>query len=90
MEYIQLPPENLEREPSAALSPVIRTRMWPLLSRCIADRKAARKHRLCVISSAKKQPFLSDAKYLAYKVNEIEEIPRSGGEKMKSRRGRSV
>lgn len=38
-----------------------------LLNRCIADGKAAAKHGLCVISSAKKQPFLSDPKYLTYK-----------------------
>lgn len=38
-----------------------------LLNQCIADGKAAEKHGLCVISSVKKQPFLSDARYLADK-----------------------
>lgn len=38
-----------------------------LLNQCIADGKAAGKHGLCVISSPKKQPFLSDPRYLTYK-----------------------
>lgn len=38
-----------------------------LLQACIADGKAQKKHGLCVISSPKKQAFLSNPKYLAYK-----------------------
>lgn len=38
-----------------------------LLEQCIADGKAGGKHGLCVISSPKKQSFLSDPKYLNYK-----------------------
>lgn len=38
-----------------------------LLGACIADSKAKGKAGLCVLSSAKKRPFLSDPKYLAYK-----------------------
>ncbi|MBQ4422575.1 MAG: YoaP domain-containing protein [Schwartzia sp.] len=38
-----------------------------LLNACIADAKAEGKAGLCVLSSAKKRPFLSDPKYLAYK-----------------------
>lgn len=38
-----------------------------LLNACIADAKAQGKHGITVISSSKKQPFLSDPKYLSYK-----------------------
>lgn len=38
-----------------------------LLDRCIADSREKGKKGLCVLSSAKKKPFLSDPKYLAYK-----------------------
>ncbi len=38
-----------------------------LLNECIADSKAKGKAGLCVLSSAKKKPFLSDPKYLTYK-----------------------
>lgn len=38
-----------------------------LLSACIADAKEQKKAGLCVLSSAKKRPFLSDPKYLQYK-----------------------
>lgn len=38
-----------------------------LLSACIADARAQGKRGITVISSAKKMPFLSDPKYLAYK-----------------------
>lgn len=38
-----------------------------LLNACIADAKAQGKHGITVISSAKKAPFLSDPKHLAYK-----------------------
>lgn len=38
-----------------------------LLERCIADAKRKGKAGLTAISSAKKRPFLSDPKYLAYK-----------------------
>ena len=38
-----------------------------LLSACIKDGKAQRKKGLCILSSAKKKPFLADPKYLKYK-----------------------
>ena len=38
-----------------------------LLGQCIEDGKAQGKHGICVTASPKKQPFLSDPKYLAYK-----------------------
>lgn len=38
-----------------------------LLSECIADCKAKGMHGLCVLSSPKKKPYLSDPKYLTYK-----------------------
>ena len=38
-----------------------------LLDECIADSKLHNKAGLCVLSSAKKLPFLSDPKYLKYK-----------------------
>lgn len=38
-----------------------------LLNACIADAKAGGKAGLCVLSSTKKMPFLSDPKHLAYK-----------------------
>ncbi len=38
-----------------------------LLERCIADAKAQGKRGLCVVSSPKKQPFLSDPAYLAHR-----------------------
>lgn len=38
-----------------------------LLSRCVADGKARKRRGLCVISSSKKQPFLSDPRHLAHK-----------------------
>lgn len=38
-----------------------------LLNACINDSKAKGKRGLCVLSSAKKKPFLSDPKYLLYK-----------------------
>ena len=38
-----------------------------LLGACIKDAKDAGKHGLCILSSAKKRPFLSDPKYLKYK-----------------------
>lgn len=38
-----------------------------LLEECIRDSKAKGKNGLCIISSDKKRPFLSDPKYLAYK-----------------------
>ena len=38
-----------------------------LLSACIADGKAQGKKGLCILSSAKKKPFLADPKYLKYK-----------------------
>ncbi len=38
-----------------------------LLGECIADSKAKGKKGLCILSSAKKKPFLADPKYLKYK-----------------------
>lgn len=38
-----------------------------LLNACIEDARTAGKAGLCVLSSAKKRPFLSDPKHLAYK-----------------------
>ena len=38
-----------------------------LLSECVADSKAKGKRGLCILSSAKKKPFLADPKYLKYK-----------------------
>ncbi len=38
-----------------------------LLNACIADAKKGGRRGLCILSSAKKRPFLADAKYLAYK-----------------------
>lgn len=38
-----------------------------LLDQCIADSKAKGKKGLCILSSAKKKPYLADPKFLAYK-----------------------
>lgn len=38
-----------------------------LLGECIADSKKQGKKGLCILSSAKKKPFLADPKYLTYK-----------------------
>ena len=38
-----------------------------LLDACIADSKEKGKKGLCILSSAKKKPFLADPKYLKYK-----------------------
>ncbi|WP_294406600.1 YoaP domain-containing protein [uncultured Clostridium sp.] len=38
-----------------------------LLNECIKDSKVKGKAGLCILSSAKKKPYLSDPKYLAYK-----------------------
>ena len=38
-----------------------------LLDACIADSKAQGRKGLCILSAAKKKPFLADPKYLAYK-----------------------
>lgn len=38
-----------------------------LLNACISDSKAKGKSGLCILSSTKKKPFLSDPKYLTYK-----------------------
>ena len=38
-----------------------------LLEQCISDSKAKGKSGLCILSSAKKRPFLADPKFLAYK-----------------------
>ncbi|HAQ63065.1 MAG TPA: GNAT family N-acetyltransferase [Ruminococcaceae bacterium] len=42
-----------------------------LLGECIADSKSKGKKGLCILSSAKKKPFLADPKYLKYKGFEI-------------------
>lgn len=42
-----------------------------LLNECIADSKAKGKKGLCVLSSAKKKPFLSDPKFLQHKGFEV-------------------
>ncbi|MBR4163325.1 MAG: YoaP domain-containing protein [Solobacterium sp.] len=38
-----------------------------LLEQCISDSRAKEKKGLCILSSAKKKPFLADPKFLAYK-----------------------
>ena len=38
-----------------------------LLDECIRDSKSRGKHGLCILSAAKKKPFLADPKYLAHK-----------------------
>ena len=38
-----------------------------LLNQCVADSKSKGKTGLCVLSSAKKKPFLADSKFLEYK-----------------------
>jgi len=38
-----------------------------LLEQCISDSKAKDRKGLCILSSAKKKPFLADPKFLAYK-----------------------
>lgn len=38
-----------------------------LLARCLDDSRAKGKRGLCILSSAKKKPFLADPKYLAHK-----------------------
>ena len=38
-----------------------------LLAACVSDSKAKGKQGLCILSSAKKKPFLADPKYLQYK-----------------------
>lgn len=38
-----------------------------LLGACIADSRAKGKQGLCILSAAKKKPFLADSKYLRYK-----------------------
>lgn len=45
-----------------------------LLEQCIADSKAKGKRGLCVLSSAKKKPFLSDPKYLAHKGFQVADV----------------
>ena len=42
-----------------------------LLNACIEDSKAKGKLGLCILSAAKKKPFLADPKYLAYKGFEV-------------------
>lgn len=45
-----------------------------LLNRCIEDSKAKGKSGLCILSSAKKKPFLSDPKHLIYKGFRVADI----------------
>ena len=42
-----------------------------LLNECIKDSKNKKKNGLCILSSAKKKPFLADPKYLKYKGFEV-------------------
>ena len=42
-----------------------------LLGECIADSRADGRHGLCILSSAKKKPFLADPKFLRYKGFEV-------------------
>ena len=49
-----------------------------LLSACIEDAKAVGKAGLCVLSSAKKKPFLSDPKHLAYKGFRVADVSDCG------------
>lgn len=42
-----------------------------LLAECIADSKASGRKGLCILSSAKKKPFLADPKHLKYKGFEV-------------------
>ena len=42
-----------------------------LLGECVADSKSKGKKGLCILSSAKKKPFLADPKYLKYKGFEV-------------------
>lgn len=49
-----------------------------LLHACIKDSKEKGKSGLCVLSSAKKKPFLSDPKYLLYKGFQVADVSDAG------------
>ena len=49
-----------------------------LLNECIKDAKAKKKKGLCILSSAKKKPFLADPKYLKYKGFEVADVADNG------------
>jgi hypothetical protein len=49
-----------------------------LLGECIADSKSKEKKGLCILSSAKKKPFLADPKYLKYKGFEVSDEADNG------------
>ena len=49
-----------------------------LLNKCIEDSKAKGKIGLCILSSAKKKPFLSDPKHLAYKGFKVADVSDAG------------
>ena len=49
-----------------------------LLEACIRDAKVQGKKGICILSSAKKKPFLSDPKHLAYKGFKVADISDAG------------
>lgn len=49
-----------------------------LLAECIADSRAQGKKGLCILSSAKKRPFLADPKFLKYKGFEVADEAENG------------
>ena len=49
-----------------------------LLNKCIEDSKAKGKAGLCILSSAKKKPFLSDPKYLDHKGFKVADVSDAG------------
>ncbi len=49
-----------------------------LLNRCIEDSKAKGKVGLCILSSVRKKPYLSDPKYLAYKGFKVADVSDAG------------
>ena len=49
-----------------------------LLDECVRDSKAKGKKGLCVLSSAKKRPFLADPKYLAHKGFSVSDTAENG------------
>ena len=53
-----------------------------LLNECIKDSKEKGRSGLCILSSAKKRPFLSDPKYLLYKGFKVADVSDNGIELM--------
>ena len=49
-----------------------------LLNECIKEAKANKKKGLCILSSAKKKPFLADPKFLKYKDFEVADVADNG------------